>query len=474
MELTKSTDAVRGRMRAALGGFSEEQALVIGVVTAGISLLAIIVFGVISFASLLTVAVVYLTARELRGRARYWIYGAAAVGYLVIAEVAAFGALDPSVSRLALEAQAPVSWIIISVIYEAALGFAVWKGSRRASTPIAATPMYTTSGRCRLGPHTGRIVGGYQVSDCIGTGGVGRVYRAYRISDGATVAIKISHRPTNPGAVEGRRFEREVETLERLRSPNVVEVRDAGLTDDGHHFIAMELLEGRDLGSLLSRAAMPLLGVARMVEDVAAGLAMAHRIGVVHRDVKPSNIFLARSQRGDHWKLLDFGLSKNYGVHSCVTKGYAVGTPGFMSPEQVLGEPLDHRSDVFALAAVAYAALTRTVPFVAADPVTTTQRVVSSMPLAPRARADVPPDVELVLALGLAKHVADRPHDIEAFADAFRAACRGQLDEQIRHAAHRVLRVHPWASQDEIDTELQTTKRRRPPVTRRELASTCG
>jgi serine/threonine protein kinase len=477
MRLNGSIVIARTKLRVLMRNFSDEQALGLSVSVVGISLIGIVLFGVVSVMSLAAIATVWFAAGHVQRRTRWWIYGAAAAGYFLVAEVAVFGGLDPSISELAVEAQSPLSWLCLSVLYEIALALAFWTGSRRRE-PTAQQVPYSTSGRCKIGPHTGRRVDVYQVNDCIGSGGVGRVYRAFRTDTGRPVAIKISHKPAGPNDTETRRFEREVQALQRLRSPNVVEVVDWGVTADGHQYLAMELLEGSDLGSLLSRATMPLLGVARMLEDVAAGLDEAHAHGIVHRDVKPSNIFLSRGhESGDRWKVLDFGISKNYGEHSCVTKGFAVGTPGFMSPEQVLGEPLDNRSDVFALACVAYAALTRSVPFIGDNPLATTTRVVSAMPPAPSDLADVPRDVELVLAMGLAKHVGSRPPNATAFARIFRTACHHELDNELRRTGHLLLDYLPWESQDEIDTAVPRNRRHRdlPTLTARHTAiSTCG
>lgn len=298
------------------------------------------------------------------------------------------------------------------------------------------------------GPHTGHLVGEYRLGPLVGSGGVGHVYRATHCVSGDVVAVKVVNRPATSAAAAVR-FMREVQALRQASSPHVVSMLGWGVTDEGHHFLAMELLEGESLRNLLRREKRlePEI-VATMLDHVAAGLEVAHERGIVHRDIKPSNLFLARGNSDESvcWKILDFGLSKfDNSSGSTITKRHIVGTPGFLSPEQALGEPVDQRSDVFALATVAYCALTGKAPFWAEDPIAAVYNVVHRQPHAPSSRARLHADVDHALMLGLSKHVGDRFASATDFAQAFRAAAKGALAPELRIQAMLSSQAHPWS-----------------------------
>ncbi len=303
------------------------------------------------------------------------------------------------------------------------------------------------------GPHTGLQVGEYTLGGLVGAGGVGHVYRANHVQTGQVAAVKVMNRPadSSSGAI---RFMREVQALRQASSPHVVGMLGWGVTSEGHHFLAMELLDGQSLQELL-RSHKRLAGpdVLSMVDHVAAGLHSAHERGIIHRDIKPSNLFLAHEPEGYLWKILDFGLSKISGGASSsnITKRHVVGTPGFLSPEQALGEPLDLRSDVFALATVTYCALTGSAPFWAEDPVGAVYRVVNEQPPAPSERVTVHTDVDLALLIGMSKHVQDRPPSAVAFSQLLRAAFAGGLPNVMREHAARVAASNPWQSASSAD-----------------------
>jgi serine/threonine protein kinase len=298
------------------------------------------------------------------------------------------------------------------------------------------------------GPHSRKVVGDYRVAELIGSGAVGHVYRARHLDHGGRAAVKIMHRPVSAGNAAVR-FMREVQALRQARSPHVVSLFGWGLTEDGHHYLVMELLEGRSLQALLrDQGRLPAAEVVRMTQQVALGLDSAHARGLVHRDIKPSNLFATQlptqpPQKGD-WKILDFGLSKSWG--DAGTSDQVVGTPGFLSPEQALGEPLDQRSDVFALATVAYCALTGVAPFAAPDPVSALYRVIHDQPAMPSSVATLPGEVDVALALGLAKHVGDRPPTAMAFAKLLADAVHGTLSPADRMRALCLQRSHPWGA----------------------------
>lgn len=215
---------------------------------------------------------------------------------------------------------------------------------------------------------TGRVLGGrYKIGRHLADGGMGAVWTAEDLTRGAPVAVKLM-------SVEGAmrpdlraRFELEAKAVALLRNPHVVEVLDHG-TDGDTPFIVMELLEGIDLLATRQRGEpWPLSEVAELVIQVAQGLGAAHRAGLIHRDVKPANIFLARSggQGEVVAKLIDFGIAKwTENAEILTAANVALGSPSYMSPEQIRGQRLDARVDAWALAVVAFTLVTGELPFV--------------------------------------------------------------------------------------------------------------
>jgi serine/threonine protein kinase len=215
------------------------------------------------------------------------------------------------------------------------------------------------------------------------------------------------------------RFEREARSVARIRHPSVIDLYHSGELEDGSLFLVMERLRGHELSRVLREhgAGRP-EQVAALARQGAAGLAAAHRAGIVHRDIKPANVFLAPEAGGFRVKILDFGLAKSMSADVGLTRtGTMLGTPAYMAPEQVRGQPTDLRSDVYAFAAVVYEALTG-------------RRAVGSLELA-RALVDVldasvappssilptlPEGVDRAFAGALAKRIEDRPSDVEAWA----------------------------------------------------------
>jgi serine/threonine-protein kinase len=246
-----------------------------------------------------------------------------------------------------------------------------------------------------------------------------------------------------------QRFLREGEAASKLRAPNVVQIYEVGKMDDGAPYLAMELLRGHDLAwHLRKRGQLSLDEVISFVDQVAAGLEAARVAGVVHRDLKPQNLFLAQQLNASPvWKILDFGVSRLAGSAGTLTKDVIVGTPGYMSPEQAAGTTTTHRSDQFAFGAVAYRALTGEPPFAAADTPQTLYQVVYRNPLRPSSLvAGLPPDIDLVLAIALAKDPADRFESALEMAKAMRLAMRSSLDSRRRLHARTLLATLPWGT----------------------------
>ncbi|HWE24888.1 MAG TPA: serine/threonine-protein kinase, partial [Myxococcales bacterium] len=210
--------------------------------------------------------------------------------------------------------------------------------------------------------------GRYRVEAELGHGGMGRVLRARDLKLGRDVAIKVLARDAGD-AKHRMRFEQEARAAGALNHPNIVAVHDIA-EHDGEPFIVTELLEGETLRSVLSRGPLAPGEALELAQQLAAGLSAAHAKGIVHRDIKPENLFLTDDGR---LKILDFGIAKLLEAQDGkqTVTGTVIGTPGYMSPEQIRGERADARSDVFAFGSVVHEMLTGTSPFERASTVET-------------------------------------------------------------------------------------------------------
>jgi serine/threonine-protein kinase len=294
------------------------------------------------------------------------------------------------------------------------------------------------------GRYTEQVVGSFKLGNLLGRGGMGEVYEATDVRDGKQAAVKLLH-PSSLGdeAALGR-FMREAVVTAKLHSPHVAAVLEVGTTAGEIPFIAMERLAGEDLARQLRKVRrLPPPDVIMLVRQVAAALAEAHAAGIVHRDLKPSNLFLNAGSTPT-WKVLDFGVSKVAGHGGTLTAGRVVGTPGYMSPEQARGVDVDKRADTFSLAAIAYRCLTGHPPFTGKDVPTTLYEVATKMPSQPSQLAELPRDVDRVLAIGLAKEPRHRFPDAPAFADALVAAIAERLPEDLRRVGELRIVAHPW------------------------------
>ena len=226
------------------------------------------------------------------------------------------------------------------------------------------------------GERIGSVVHGrYRLDELLGSGAMGAVFGGSDLHTRRRVAVKILHDRHAQSGEHVARFLHEAQITQALSHPGVVEVIEAGRDDEGRWFMVIEHLEGEDLGSALERGAMPGSIVVEIGHQLLATLAAAHGRGVIHRDVKPENIFLAQGPKGGsrenviRVKLLDFGIAKAPGIGSVhrTLEGVKLGTPHYMSPEQWRGESLDARSDVWAAGAVLFAATMGEPPFDAED-----------------------------------------------------------------------------------------------------------
>lgn len=255
-------------------------------------------------------------------------------------------------------------------------------------------------------PRIGKALGGYVVTGMVADGAMGRVYEAREPEGEKRVAIKVLHSnvATDPVAVE--RFNREYETAQELSHPHVVKVLDYGETGDGSWFMIMEYLEGEELGQLLRReGAQEMARVVRITAQIALALEHAHSYGVVHRDLKPDNIFLCRGDNGDTVRILDFGsvkLQMDTGA-KLTAFGTTLGSPYYMSPEQAMGRSdVDQRSDVFALCAILFEMLTGIVAFDAPNVAQILMQIVSDdRPVPSVVAPGLPASVDDVVDKGL-------------------------------------------------------------------------
>ena len=296
------------------------------------------------------------------------------------------------------------------------------------------------------GRFTDQTVGSYQLGVLIGRGGMGEVYEAHALGDDHEAAVKLLHAGTLADPTHVARFIREAETASRLASPNVVRVLEVGTTAGEVPFLAMERLRGVDLAQQLRRARrLDLSEASVLAREVAGGLEAARAAGIVHRDLKPHNVFSAEGGDARVWKILDFGVSKSGGTGT-LTKGHVIGTPAYMAPEQAKGEDVDHRADVYSLAAILYRAITGHPAFTGKDVPTTLYDVVFRIPTQPSMLVPLPADVDRVLGIGLAKLPADRFATASELAAWFAAAVDDGLTHDQRRRADDLLGRHPWGT----------------------------
>ena len=275
-----------------------------------------------------------------------------------------------------------------------------------------------------LSPATGWVLGDFRVIRKLGEGGMGQVYLAEHVKMGRRCAIKIMSPAMmkDPDAIS--RFNREAANASRIGHPNVCAIYDFGETPEGLIYLAMEFIEGRSLNGILDeQGTLPLARAASIITQCADALQVAHDLGIVHRDLKPDNIMVITARGKDTVKVVDFGIAKAVGAEGGAQKvtktGFVVGTPEYMSPEQLAGDPVDGRSDLYSLALVFYRMLTGGSPFPAdSQQETMIKRLTDDpLPLA-TARPDVrfPAQLQRVMDRALARSPEDRYASAAEFA----------------------------------------------------------
>jgi serine/threonine protein kinase len=287
-------------------------------------------------------------------------------------------------------------------------------------------------------PWLGRVIDQrYRIVEQLGRGATGVVYRIEHVRMGKIAAMKLLHSSLSTDPALTRRFHNEAEAISRLNHPNIVQVFDFGQADDTL-YIVMEYLHGLNLGAILERdGPLPLSRCVPILVQVCDALTEAHSLGIIHRDLKPENIQISRTHSGrDVVKVVDFGLAKMVQPGSepgQTGKGKLVGTPYYMSPEQIRGHDLDQRCDIYGLGAVAYRLLTGAPPFDAETPMGVLTKHVTEPPIAPSERSptlEIPREIDEVLLRTMAKRREKRFPAADAFKEALlraanQAASRG-------------------------------------------------
>ncbi len=253
----------------------------------------------------------------------------------------------------------------------------------------------------------------YTVVRVIGEGGMGRVYEARHTRLASKrFAIKMLHPEFARQPEVISRFQREAEAAASIQSPYVVDVYDVDRSQDGRPYLVGEYLEGQEFADYLADVGkMPVGPAVRIVRQICKALAAAHDKGVVHRDMKPENVFLTGDMSRPTAKVIDFGISKIGDTPgTALTKtGMIMGTPSYMAPEQARGEKVDHRADIYAVGAILYCAVTGQRPFDRGDPTATLTAVLTQDPPRPRSiEPSIPEPLEVIIQHAMAKRPADR------------------------------------------------------------------
>ena len=286
--------------------------------------------------------------------------------------------------------------------------------------------------------------------ELIGRGGMGVVYKVEHLRMGKIAAMKVLHADLADDPEVGQRFEREAAAVSRLDHPNTVHVFDFGTTQ-GALYLIMEYVRGADLARVIDRdGPMPFARAAPLLVQILGALSEAHELGIIHRDLKPDNVLITRATGGrDFAKVLDFGLAKMIGPGAqpdTSERTQIVGTPYFMAPEQIRGDEVDPRTDVYSAGATMYRLLTGTHPYQAKTAIGVLTKHLTSELDAPSLRAPtarLPPAIDAIVARAMAKDPADRWPSAAAMAAAIEHAYGELVGDSARLAATRAASSEP-------------------------------
>jgi serine/threonine-protein kinase len=278
----------------------------------------------------------------------------------------------------------------------------------------------------------------YQILSLIGEGGMGRVYLAEHVRMGRKSAVKVINPALATTADAISRFNREAANACKINHPNVAQVYDFGEMADGTLYLAMEFIDGETLDTVVAQEGpLPPRRAAQITKQIADALYAAHHLGIIHRDLKPENVMIARHLDGTDWvKVVDFGIAKTIqrdgtGSQTVTTAGVSLGTPEYMSPEQLAGDKLDHRTDVYSLGLLLFNMLTGQLPY---PKLTSKETLVRRLTSRPSTLTEVSPDrrwpsgLQSALDRAIAPEVADR---YDSVADFGRAVVQAANSEDV-------------------------------------------
>ncbi len=293
----------------------------------------------------------------------------------------------------------------------------------------------------------GATLGPYQILEQIGLGGMATVYKAYQPGMNRLVALKVlpEHYARDPRFV--KRFEREAQVVAKLEHRNIIPIYDYG-SHDNITYLAMRYLQAGTVKDILAHGALPLNDVAKLLSDISSALDYAHSQGIIHRDVKPSNVLV--DKQGNAY-LTDFGIAKVLEGTADFTGSSVLGTPTYMAPEQTLGKPATAQSDIYSLGVMLYEMVVGKPPFEADTPMAIAlMHVHEPLPLPRKIKEEIPEAVELVILKALAKDPKDRFQTANDLARAFASA----LGEESLVAPSRLIELASGAAEGKGSEEV--------------------
>jgi tRNA A-37 threonylcarbamoyl transferase component Bud32 len=403
--------------------------------------LGILYVGVFSAAPLVLALGVLFFCRTEHLASAVAVYVLAAGSHGVVAALVIAGALDdpgfyPVRRDCSVEAQI-AGQVIVQLAY--GLSFFLARLTRRSSLRSIEQLQRATRLAAQRDAQVAELR--QDLDRALQIGAMGEVYEAKHIGGGGEAAVKLLRRELLGDARHVERFLREVRVASAIDCAHVVKVLEASSPRDPLPFLAMERLRGKTLGELLRAGPYTGAPLGALVAAAAEVIDRAWIAGVVHRDLKPHNLFLID---GGTWKVLDFGVAVLGESSGTLTRGAAIGTPSYMAPEQAKGETVDHRADLYALGAVIYRCVTGRIPFVARDTPALLYAVVHIMPLRPSAFGPISPDIEAFLQIALAKSRDARFGSGAELAMAFAAAQQGTLPDVLLRRARKLAHQLPW------------------------------